>query len=456
MFQSNHQKITRKLHQRKSDGIFNFLKRTKAYRCPDTGLKLIIACLMLFTLNKLQARKLRVLFIGNSYTTTNNLPQLLSQVATSMGDTLISDISAPGGFTFQSHFNNTTTRAKIAAGNWDFVVLQAQSQEPAFPEEQVATETFPYAKKLDSLIEVTSPCAETAFFLTWGRKNGDASNCAIYPPICTYSGMQDKLSERYREMARFCGGMLIPVGEVWRKMRNQYPNEELYSSDGSHPALSGSYLASLVFYHSLFRKVPLPNVYRPAGITATVAENMRMLSVLLVSDSAQKWFGTGKNVQAGIMHSNTGNDFEIQFKTAGWGNGEMRWDFGDGTQSTEAEPVHTFPGFGIYTIRQKISNACFADSVQGQVLVQATGTTPLYNDSELGIYPNPVIGSKRVIHLSTEAEDIRLTNLQGISIPLKAENRQIHLPANLPAGVYQLQFQVAGKNRKYWKLLLLP
>ena len=156
--------------------------------------------------------------------------------------------------------------------------------------------------------------------------------------------MQDNLSECYLQMADFCGGITIPVGEVWRKMRTQYPNEEIYNADGSHPALSGSYLASLVFYHSLFRKLPLPNVYRPASITANQAENMPMLSVYLVSDSSQKWFGKGKNVQAGFYHSSTGNDFEILFKTAGWGSGEMRWDFGDGTQSNEAEPVHTFPG----------------------------------------------------------------------------------------------------------------
>ena len=104
-------------------------------------------------------------------------------VANSQGDTLVSDISAVGGYTFQDHFNNATTRSKIAAGNWDFVVLQAQSQEPAFPDEQVAAETFPYAKKLDSLIDAANPCTETAFFLTWGRKVGDTNNCASYPPI---------------------------------------------------------------------------------------------------------------------------------------------------------------------------------------------------------------------------------------------------------------------------------
>jgi hypothetical protein len=90
------------------------------------GVFLFLLPLLFTPQGNLQARKLRVLFIGNSYTATNNLPQLLGLVASSQGDTLISDINTPGGFTFKNHFENATTRSKIAAGNWDFVVLQAQ------------------------------------------------------------------------------------------------------------------------------------------------------------------------------------------------------------------------------------------------------------------------------------------------------------------------------------------
>jgi hypothetical protein len=85
--------------------------------------------------NKLEARKLRVLFIGNSYTTANNLPQLLGLVASSQGDTLISDISALCGYTFKNHIENASMRTKIAAGKRDFLVLQAQSQESTFQDE---------------------------------------------------------------------------------------------------------------------------------------------------------------------------------------------------------------------------------------------------------------------------------------------------------------------------------
>ena len=43
-----------------------------------------------------------------------------------------------------------------------------------------------------------------------------------------------------------------------------------------------------------------------------------------------------------------------------------------------------------YTIRQKISNACYADSIQGQILVQATGMQELSAEGFSDFYPNPV------------------------------------------------------------------
>ena len=42
----------------------------------------------------------------------------------------------------------STSLAKIASDTWDFVVLQDQSQYPAFSDAQVATDVYPYAEIL--------------------------------------------------------------------------------------------------------------------------------------------------------------------------------------------------------------------------------------------------------------------------------------------------------------------
>jgi hypothetical protein len=145
----------------------------------------------------------------------------------------------------------------VNQGNWDFVVLQQQSQMPAFPISQVEVETFPFATQLNDSILANNPCAETVFYMTWGRENGDQQNCANWPPVCTYEGMDDLLRERYMMMAEMNEGIVSPVSVVWRYLRANHPDIDLFSSDGSHPSPTGSYVAAVCFYSALFRKSPL-------------------------------------------------------------------------------------------------------------------------------------------------------------------------------------------------------
>ena len=128
------------------------------------------------------AKKVTALFLGNSYTYVNNLPLLIANLASANGDTLVYDYNTPGGYTLNNHFNDLTSKAKISSASWKYVILQAQSQEPSFSPYQVFSQTIPYARKLDSLIKLNNACTNTVFYQTWGRKNGDASNCGFYPP----------------------------------------------------------------------------------------------------------------------------------------------------------------------------------------------------------------------------------------------------------------------------------
>lgn len=170
----------------------------------------------------------KVLFLGNSYTGVNDLPNMLSDAAKSTGDTLLFDSNIPGGYTFKRHAGDVNSLSKIIQGGWDYVVLQEQSQYPSFPISQVQASVFPYARFLDSLIQAKNPCAETVFYMTWGRKNGDAGNCASWPPVCTYAGMDSLLNLRYNMMADDNNAILSPVGAVWKYIRQNHPLIELY------------------------------------------------------------------------------------------------------------------------------------------------------------------------------------------------------------------------------------
>ena len=136
----------------------------------------------------LSGQPIRVLFVGNSYTSVNNLPLLFRNVSSSTGDEVEVNSNTPGGCTFQQHCTNQSATL-IQQGGWDFVVLQEQSQLPAFPLSQVQSSCFPYAAQLNDMIEQYNPCAETVFYMTWGRKYGDQDNAQFFPPIGTYEGM---------------------------------------------------------------------------------------------------------------------------------------------------------------------------------------------------------------------------------------------------------------------------
>jgi hypothetical protein len=238
--------------------------------------------------SKAQFKKINALFLGNSYTYVNNLPQLIKDIALANGDTLVFDSNCPGGHTFNNHFNNATSISKINSQAWDCVILQAQSQEPSFSPAQVEAQTLPYAIKLDSLIKNNNACTETVFFETWGRKNGDASNCGSYPPICTYTGMQNRLRASYKLFADTTQSIMASAGEAWRKSIAQNPSLELYSSDQSHPSLEGSYLTACVFYETLFHKSVLTNTYT-AGVSSINVSFLQQIAHDVVNDSLLVW-----------------------------------------------------------------------------------------------------------------------------------------------------------------------
>jgi len=237
-----------------------------------------------------QSDTLNVLFIGNSYTFYNNLPSLISSIANSMDDYLNTEGSLVGGATLQSHTNNNNTTNLIMNGNWDYVVLQEQSQYPSFPLWQVEQDVFPYASQLNDLINQYNECGNTVFFMTWGRENGDESNCPSWPPVCTYEGMDDLLRERYMIMVDDNNALASPVGAVWRSIRDSGYNIDLYSSDGSHPSFLGSYAAAVCFYTTLFQKNPLEIPWNPdLGVSENTAQIIKETVKLVVYDNLEEW-----------------------------------------------------------------------------------------------------------------------------------------------------------------------
>lgn len=316
------------------------------------------------------AQSTSILWLGNSYTAANNLPDLVYQLALSAGDTVTYNSNTPGGYTLQMHSQNAMSLQLINQQSWDFVVVQAQSQEPSFNPTYVNTNVFPYAAFLDSAIQNNDSCTQTVFYMTWGRKNGDASNCAAWPPVCTYLGMQGLLRERYVQMAHDNNAVTAPCGEAWRNVIASGPTYDLYQPDESHPSLYGSYLNACVFYATMFRKSPVGLPFMSTLPTAD-AYFLQQVAASTVFDSMSVWNTNVNYADPGFTSvAQTGLTYNF---SANASMAMHQWNFGSGFVSGSANETFTFPSAGTYVVEHVTWNGCLYDTLRDTLQIVPAG-----------------------------------------------------------------------------------
>lgn len=422
-------------------------------------LKLIVALLISYSLflpGAWAQQSFKALFIGNSYTGVNNLPQLVANVAASTGDTLLYDASTPGGSTLQNHSTNSATLAFIAQGNYDYVVLQEQSQLPSFPLAQVQSQCFPYASLLDSLIRLHNPCAETVFYRTWGRKNGDAANCPNWPPVCTYAGMDSLLALRYQMMADDNDAFVAPVGEVWKYIRTHYPGIELYDTDESHPSPAGSYAAAVTFYVTFFRKDPNLISY-DYTLLPWIAADIRTAVRLVVFDNLSQWNIGDWDPVAAFTVSYPGA-WQASFDNISQNADQFIWDFGDGTRDTTGYgPVtHQYTAGSLPLWVSLTAISCqWRDTVILPVTPGPVGTLKPSVES-LRFWPNPASDQILIISSGVWPLQCKILDMQGkvvIQAMQTLPEEQLDI-GHLAQGVYILEISEGNLPPKRSKLLI--
>ena len=178
----------------------------------------------------------RVLFIGNSYLYTQDIPGIVQALADSAhGDHLAVETVAGADLALIDHWNEGTARREIAKGGWEWVVLQ---QGP-------------------SSVDVNRDTLRLASQLFAGAMAGHATP-ALFSAWPAEARREDfpRAIESYTLAAADVHGLLLPVAAAWLAAWSQSPTLELYA-DGLHPSPEGAYLASLVIYARLLGKSPL-------------------------------------------------------------------------------------------------------------------------------------------------------------------------------------------------------
>ena len=375
-----------------------------------------------------------VLFVGNSYIYTNNLPQMTANVASSAGYRMTWQSNAPGGCTFMQHCANQSM-TMIRNGGWDFVVLQEQSQYPSFPQWQVEAEVFPYAARLVDSVYAANPCAEPMFYMTWGRRDGDAGNAGEFPVLGTYEGMDSMLYERYMQMAVDNDASVCPVGRVWRYLRTNHPSIELYQSDGSHPSVAGTYAAACSFAVMFFDLDPLTVIYCPTSLSQQDAETIRQAVYTVVYSQLARWRRPAPQASV-VLQGVSGHEASLAAHVA---NADaLVWHFGDGDSvaTLDSTVSHTYADTGSYTVTLVATRHCMADTVQLVVHIPDTspvGITAPAPSVAAVVYPNPTADSFTIVingcMVRPSDGEVTLTSSDGRSYGMQ------HF-ADLPSGLY--------------------
>lgn len=332
---------------------------------------LFVLLILLFVTVRAQD-SISVLFIGNSYTYVNDLPTMLRDLSASLNKEVTIGSKTNGGFTFQNHANDPLTYAAINQNLWDVVVIQGQSQEPSFPTGQVNTASYPYAMQLSDSVLANSACSNVMYFMTWGRQNGDPQ----WDSINTFDKMNNRLYNTYRRFADSADAMVAAVGASWKYVRDTYPTINLYSGDGSHPSLEGSYLAACTFYASLFRQSPVGATFI-AGLEPTIAGQLQAAAAIVMLDSLDHFFIRPVDSPTQGSFSLTQNGADIQVVSTSIHATDLIWDFGDGTGSTNETESHTYTQNGTYTIELIATSACNSDTAIFSVQVTVLGLEDL-------------------------------------------------------------------------------
>ncbi len=377
----------------------------------------------------------KVLFIGNSYTNYNNLPNLVDLVAQSVGDDLEYSAHTPGGNTLMNHAQNNQLAQTITTEDWDFVAIQAQSQEPSFPTSQFTTETLPYANQLVDAIKDNNACTEPVFYMTWGRENGDAGNCPFAPWVCTYEGMDDSLRARYEYMAEVNESLVSPVGAVWRELRDNGIPFNLYVGDGSHPSIYGSYTAALTFYTIFFENDPTLITYVPNGISSTDATTIKNATKNIVYNNLAQWNVGEYTAQANFTYNIDSNS--VAFTNTSTKTDTYEWLFPDNSTSTDEDPSFDFQANGDYEV-QLIATGCGKSDTITETITIA-GLDIDEHVLNFNFYPNPV-KSTLTVYSNSPALDflIEIYNMQG-QLVKTTENISTVDVSELPAGEYALK-----------------
>lgn len=178
---------------------------------------------------------IKVLFVGNSLTYSNNLPKLVEIGAKKMGVEIKTSMVAYPNYAMEDHWEEKKVVRLLEQENFDFLIVQ---QGPS-SQNDGRKMLLDYGAKFKTVCNATN--TRLVFFMVW--------------PSLNYFRSMDQVISNYTEAASFNKALLCPVGAVWKDYIDQRGDLSLYEADGFHPSLKGSLLAAQVITDTLLEEI---------------------------------------------------------------------------------------------------------------------------------------------------------------------------------------------------------
>jgi len=210
---------------------------------------------------------MKILFLGNSFTYCNDLPETVRRLAEGAGKTLSVRSITKGGASLREFLNPENqigSELQLALKEtWDYVVFQEQSFRPVGNPDAFLSA----AEELSRLF----PRCVKLFYQTWAYRDGSPK---LQETNLTYCEMYEGLKRSYRDAATRCGGILVPVGDCFCRIWKQGSPVNLYRPDDFHPSMEGTYLAACSFVAEIFKMDPR-DLVGVDGISSSSASLLR-------------------------------------------------------------------------------------------------------------------------------------------------------------------------------------
>jgi len=201
-------------------------------------------------------RPLRVLFVGNSYLYTNNLPSAVQALAAARGVTIEATLRAEPDYSLSDHLRNRRL-APLLEESWDWVVLQ---QGPsALPESR--RDLVDSARRIAAQLQ--GKPIRIALMSAWPAQNRAARS------------LQAEAS--YREAATVIEACVLPAASAWRIARAQANPPPLYAEDRLHPTPLGTLLSAMTVTRGLLGMEPEQAFDAPDGADEVDLAAFRLL-----------------------------------------------------------------------------------------------------------------------------------------------------------------------------------